>query len=444
MREPEFDQTVKEFLESIKDVSQDSQIEKWSIVKRLLEPDRVIQFKVTWSDDSGEVMVNRGWRVQWSNTLGPYKGGLRFHPGVNLSILKFLAFEQTFKNALTGLPLGGAKGGSDFDPKGKNDNEIMRFCQAFMSELHRYIGPDIDVPAGDIGVGGREIGYLFGAYKKLAGHFNGALTGKGADWGGSEIRAEATGYGLLYFVEEMLALRSSKSVAGLKNKKIIISGSGNVAQYVAEKAIETGAKVLTLSDSDGYILATNGFTQKDLTEIMKLKNNRRGRLSELDLKSIKYVARKKPWEVNADIALPCATQNEIELKDAKLLVKNRIKLVAEGANMPSTFDATQYFIKKGILFAPSKAANAGGVAVSGLEMSQNSQGLYWTREQVDKELRKIMRNIHAQCVKYGTSDGKQDSSSTNPAFESSVNYVNGANLAAFDRISKAILAQGLV
>ena len=366
MREPEFDQTVKEFLESIKDVSQDSQIEKWSIVKRLLEPDRVIQFKVTWSDDSGEVMVNRGWRVQWSNTLGPYKGGLRFHPGVNLSILKFLAFEQTFKNALTGLPLGGAKGGSDFDPKGKNDNEIMRFCQAFMSELHRYIGPDIDVPAGDIGVGGREIGYLFGAYKKLTGHFNGALTGKGVDWGGSLIRTEATGYGLLYFVEEMLALRSSKSVAGLKNKKIIISGSGNVAQYAAEKAIETGAKVLTLSDSDGYILATNGFTQKDLTEIMKLKNNRRGRLSELDLKSIKYVARKKPWEVNADIALPCATQNEIELKDAKLLVKNRIKLVAEGANMPSTFDATQYFIKKGILFAPSKAANAGGVAVSGL------------------------------------------------------------------------------
>ena len=441
MREPEFDQAVKEFIGSLGNVSINSpELDNAGILKRLLEPDRVIQFRVTWVDDMGEVRVNRGWRVQWSSALGPYKGGLRFHPTVNLSVLKFLAFEQVFKNALTGLPLGGGKGGSDFDPKGKSDGEVMRFCQAFMRSLWRYIGSDTDVPAGDIGVGGREIGYLFGEYKKLSNlHDGGTLTGKGIGWGGNEIRTEATGYGLLYFVDEVLKLHK----LSIKNKKILISGSGNVAQYAAEKAIEMGAKVLTLSDSDGYIYDPDGIGRKELEFIMRLKNIDRGRLStyvSFDKKA-KYVKAKKPWEKKGDIVLPCATQNEIDLADAKLLVKNGILLVAEGANMPSSLLAIEYFIKKGILFAPSKAANAGGVAVSGLEMSQNSQRLQWTREQVDAELKKIMKHIHAQCVEAGrhpVSTGHRMSRSAN------INYVEGANLAAFDRVSKAMLAQGIV
>ncbi|HEY4493005.1 MAG TPA: NADP-specific glutamate dehydrogenase [Candidatus Paceibacterota bacterium] len=426
MREPEFDQAVKEFLSSVSAVAKAVfGIAENKILERLIEPDRVIQFRVTWVDDAGRVQINRAWRVQFNAALGPYKGGLRFHPTVNLSILKFLGFEQIFKNALTGLPLGGAKGGSDFDPKGKSDGEVMRFCQAFMQGLFRYIGSDRDVPAGDIGVGGREIGYLLGEYKRLADlHDSGVLTGKGLGWGGSEIRTEATGYGLLYFVSEML---------DLKGKRILISGSGNVAQYAAEKAIQMGAKVLTMSDSDGYIFDPDGIGKEELEFIKVLKNERRGRLSEyvsLDSKA-KYVKGKKPWGEKADIALPCATQNEIDLPDAKLLVKNGVKLVAEGANMPCTLEAVDYFIKKGVLFAPAKAANAGGVAVSGLEMSQNSERSHWTREQVDADLKKIMKHIHAQCVEYGRDkNGK-------------INYVKGANLAAFARVSKAMLAQGL-
>ena len=426
MREPEFDQAVKEFLSSVSAVAKAVfGIAENKILERLIEPDRVIQFRVTWVDDAGRVQINRAWRVQFNAALGPYKGGLRFHPTVNLSILKFLGFEQIFKNALTGLPLGGAKGGSDFDPKGKSDGEVMRFCQAFMQGLFRYIGSDRDVPAGDIGVGGREIGYLLGEYKRLADlHDSGVLTGKGLGWGGSEIRTEATGYGLLYFVSEML---------DLKGKRILISGSGNVAQYAAEKAIQMGAKVLTMSDSDGYIFDPDGIGKEELEFIKVLKNERRGRLSEyvsLDSKA-KYVKGKKPWGEKADIALPCATQNEIDLPDAKLLVKNGVKLVAEGANMPCTLEAVDYLRKKGVLFAAAKAANAGGVAVSGLEMSQNSERSHWTREQVDADLKKIMKHIHAQCVEYGRDkNGK-------------INYVKGANLAAFARVSKAMLAQGL-
>ncbi|HEY4514934.1 MAG TPA: NADP-specific glutamate dehydrogenase [Candidatus Paceibacterota bacterium] len=426
MHEPEFDQAVKEFLNSVKDVAKgDKQITASKILERIVEPERTIIFRVTWVDDKGEVRVNRGYRVQFNSALGPYKGGLRFHPSVNLSILKFLGFEQIWKNALTGLPLGGGKGGADFDPKGKSDGEVMRFCQAFMSELYRHIGADVDVPAGDIGVGGREIGYLFGQYKKLRGEYSGVLTGKGVGWGGSLIRTEATGYGLLYFVEEMLT-RTSKT-GGLAGKRILISGSGNVAQYAAEKAIELGAKVLTLSDSDGYILVAEGLDKEMLEKIKDLKNEKRGRLADLKLKNIKYMAGKKPWEVKADIALPCATQNEITLADAKQLVANGVMLVAEGANMPTALDAVYYLQEQGVLFGPAKATNAGGVAVSGLEMSQNSQRMYWTREQVDAELKKIMKNIHDQCVEYGGN-----------------NYVDGANIAAFKRVAQAMLAQGIV
>src|SRR3989344_2292919 len=426
MHEPEFDQAVKEFLNSVKDVAKgDKQITASKILERIVEPERTIIFRVTWVDDKGEVRVNRGYRVQFNSALGPYKGGLRFHPSVNLSILKFLGFEQIWKNALTGLPLGGGKGGADFDPKGKSDGEVMRFCQAFMRELYRHIGADVDVPAGDIGVGGREIGYLFGQYKKLRGEYSGVLTCKGVGWGGSLIRTEATGYGLLYFVEEMLT-RTSKT-GGLAGKRILISGSGNVAQYAAEKAIELGAKVLTLSDSDGYILVAEGLDKEMLEKIKDLKNEKRGRLADLKLKNIKYMAGKKPWEVKADIALPCATQNEITLADAKQLVANGVMLVAEGANMPTALDAVYYLQEQGVLFGPAKATNAGGVAVSGLEMSQNSQRMYWTREQVDAELKKIMKNIHDQCVEYGGN-----------------NYVDGANIAAFKRVAQAMLAQGIV
>ncbi|HEY9582807.1 MAG TPA: NADP-specific glutamate dehydrogenase [Candidatus Paceibacterota bacterium] len=425
MQEPEFEQAVREFLDSVKDVAKsDKKIVESKILERLIVPERVIMFRVTWIDDKDEVQVNRGYRVQFNSALGPYKGGLRFHPSVNLSVLKFLGFEQIFKNALTGLPLGGGKGGSDFDPKGKSDGEVMRFCQAFMNELYRHIGADVDVPAGDIGVGGREIGYLFGAYKKLANlHDGGVLTGKGVGWGGSLVRTEATGYGLLYFVDEMLKYNKMN----IKGKRVLISGSGNVAQYACEKAIEMGAKVLTMSDSGGYVYIERGIDSKTLEEIKKLKNETRGRLTDLKMPGIKYIANKKPWEVKANIALPCATQNEIEITDARLLVKNGVSVVGEGANMPCTLEAMRYFITKDVLFAPAKAANAGGVAVSGLEMSQNSQRLFWTREQVDAELKKIMRNIHALCVEHG---GK--------------NYVNGANIAAFKRVSQAMLAQGIV
>lgn len=428
-QEPEFDQAVKEFLDSVKDVAKvDKRIVENKILERLVVPERTIMFRVTWVDDKGDVQVNMGYRVQFNSALGPYKGGLRFHPTVNLSVLKFLGFEQIFKNALTGLPLGGGKGGSDFDPKGKSDGEVMRFCQAFMNELYRHIGADTDVPAGDIGVGGREIGYLFGQYKKLRNEFTGVLTGKGVGWGGSLIRTEATGYGLLYFVDEML----KHNKQSIKGKKVVISGSGNVAQYAAEKAIQMGAKVLTMSDSDGYVVNESGIDQEALEEIKVLKNETRGRLADLKIKGLKYVKGKKPWEVKADIALPCATQNEIDLESAKVMVKNKIVAVGEGANMPCTLEAMQYFVQNGVLFAPAKAANAGGVAVSGLEMSQNSQRMYWSREQVDSELKKIMQNIHKLCVEHGKSkNGK-------------VNYVNGANIAGFKRVASAMLAQGIV
>src|SRR3989344_79864 len=429
VNEPEFEQAVEEFIGSVKDVANaDSRVAEFKILERMVVPERIIQFRVTWVDDAGEVQVNNGWREQFNSALGPSKGGLSFHPTVNLSVLKFLGFEQIFKNALTGLPLGGGKGGSDFDPKGKSDAEVMRFCQAFMSELYRHIGADTDVPAGDIGVGGREIGFLFGAYKKLANRWDGVLTGKGVGWGGSLIRTEATGYGLLYFVDEMM----KHAKLSIRGKKVLISGSGNVAQFAAQKAIAMGAKVLTMSDSEGYVLKDSGLTQSELEQIKTLKNKDRGRLSELNIKGIKYVAKRKPWEVKADIALPCATQNEIELVDTKQLVKNGVKVVGEGANMPTSLEDTEYLISKGILFAPGKASNAGGVAVSGLEMVQNSQRMYWSAEQVDAELKKIMRNIHALCVK----DGKDK--------KGVVNYVNGANIAAFKRVADAMLAQGIV
>ncbi|HEY4518319.1 MAG TPA: NADP-specific glutamate dehydrogenase [Candidatus Paceibacterota bacterium] len=429
VNEPEFEQAVEEFIGSVKDVANaDSRVAEFKILERMVVPERIIQFRVTWVDDAGEVQVNNGWRVQFNSALGPYKGGLRFHPTVNLSVLKFLGFEQIFKNALTGLPLGGGKGGSDFDPKGKSDAEVMRFCQAFMSELYRHIGADTDVPAGDMGVGGREIGFLFGAYKKLANKWDGVLTGKGVGWGGSLIRTEATGYGLLYFVDEMM----KHNKMSIKGKRVLISGSGNVAQFAAEKAIALGAKVLTMSDSEGYIYDADGIDQKELEQIKELKNVRRGRLSELVTKGTKYVKGKKPWEVKADIALPCATQNEIELADAKLLVKNGVKVVGEGANMPTSLEATDYLVSKGVLFAPGKASNAGGVAVSGLEMVQNSQRMYWSAEQVDAELKKIMINIHKLCVENGKDK------------KGKVNYVNGANIAAFKRVTDAMLAQGVV
>ena len=398
------------------------------ILERVVEPERVIMFRVPWLDDKGEIQINRGYRVQMNSAIGPYKGGLRFHPTVNLGILKFLAFEQVFKNALTTLPMGGGKGGSDFNPKGKSDNEVMKFCQSFMTELQRHIGADTDVPAGDIGVGAREIGYMFGQYKRLRNEFTGVLTGKGLNWGGSLIRSEATGYGCVYFVEEMLKTRRES----IKGKVCAISGSGNVAQYTAEKLIQLGAKVVTLSDSNGFIYDEDGIGKKELDFVFELKNVRRGRIKECVKEfKCKYFENQQPWVIKCDIAFPSATQNEIDEDAAKMLVKNGCIAVGEGANMPTSPEGIKVFQKAKVLFAPGKAANAGGVATSGLEMSQNSMGLSWTRQEVDKKLHEIMIAIHQQCVTYGK-EGNY------------VNYVKGANIAGFAKVADAMIEQGLV
>ncbi len=428
--EKEYLQAVHEVLISIEDVyNSHPEFERAKLIERLVEPERVIVFRVPWVDDKGEVQVNLGYRVQFNSAIGPYKGGLRFHASVNLSILKFLGFEQTFKNALTTLPMGGGKGGSDFSPRGKSNAEVMRFCQAFMLELTRHIGPDVDVPAGDIGVGGREVGYMFGMYKKLTREFSGVLTGKGLEFGGSLIRPEATGYGNVYFLMEMLKTKGTD----LKGKTVLISGSGNVAQYTAEKVLELGGKVLTMSDSDGYIYDPDGIDREKLDYIMELKNLYRGRIREYAEKyGCKYVAGARPWGEKADIALPSATQNEINGDQARQLIANGVMAVSEGANMPSTPEAIRVFQDAKILYAPGKAANAGGVSVSGLEMSQNSERLSWTAAEVDARLHSIMENIHQNCVKYGTeADGY-------------VNYVKGANVAGFMKVAKAMMAQGIV
>jgi glutamate dehydrogenase (NADP+) len=431
--EKEFLQAVLEVAETVIPFIESHPNPKYknnSILERMVEPERVIQFRVPWVDDKGNIQVNRGFRVQYNSAIGPYKGGIRFHPTVNLSILKFLGFEQTFKNSLTTLPMGGGKGGADFDPKGKSDNEVMRFCQSFATELTRHVGADTDVPAGDIGVGGREVGFMFGQYKRLANEFTGVFTGKGITWGGSLIRPEATGYGCVYFAQEMLGTKG-QSFAG---KTVVVSGSGNVAQYAAEKCIQLGAKVVTMSDSDGFIFDPNGITQEKLEFIMELKNVKRGRIKEYADKfsGTEYFDGKTPWGVKCDIALPCATQNELNGDDAKQLVANGVICVAEGANMPSTPEAIEAFIHGKVLFAPGKASNAGGVATSGLEMSQNSIRMSWTREEVDSKLHGIMKNIHAACQKYGTdSDGY-------------VNYVRGANIAGFVKVADAMIEQGVV
>ncbi|MCD8304685.1 MAG: NADP-specific glutamate dehydrogenase [Prevotellaceae bacterium] len=429
--EPEYHQAVEEVLMSIEDeYNKHPEFDRLNLIERLCIPDRVYQFRVTWTDDKGQVQTNMGYRIQHNNAIGPYKGGLRFHKSVNLSILKFLAFEQTFKNSLTTLPMGGGKGGSDFSPRGKSNAEVMRFCQAFMLELVRHIGPDIDVPAGDIGVGGREVGYLFGMYKKLTREFSGVLTGKGLEFGGSLIRTEATGYGNVYFLVEMLKTKGET----VKGKKVLISGAGNVAQYTAEKILQLGGKVMTMSDSDGYIYDPDGIDREKLDYIMELKNVFRGRIREYVDKypTAKYVEGAKPWAEKADIALPSATQNEISEEAARTLVNNGVIAVSEGANMPSTPGAIRVFQEAKILYAPGKASNAGGVSVSGLEMSQNSERLSWTAEEVDGKLHWIMENIHANCVKYGTEPGGY------------VNYVKGANVAGFMKVAKAMMAQGLV
>ncbi|CAI8300760.1 MAG: NAD(P)-specific glutamate dehydrogenase [Polaribacter sp. SA4-10] len=429
--EPEFLQAVQEVAETVIPyiVKHDIYHGK-NILLRMVEPERLISFRVSWVDDKGEIQVNRGYRIQMNSAIGPYKGGLRFHPTVNASILKFLAFEQVFKNSLTTLPMGGGKGGSDFDPKGKSDNEIMRFCHAFMGELFRHIGPNTDVPAGDIGVGGREIGFMFGMYKKLSNEFTGVLTGKGASWGGSLIRPEATGYGTVYFAQNML-LRKNDS---FKGKKVVISGAGNVAQYAAEKAIELGATVLTLSDSGGYIYDQEGINTEKLKHVMYIKNEQRGRIGDYIKKypNAKYVAGERPWSVKCDIALPCATQNELNGEEAKTLVANGCMCISEGANMPSTPEAIHEFQKGKILFAPGKASNAGGVATSGLEMSQNSLRLSWSREEVDDKLKDIMEDIHDSCVQYGENE------------DGSIDYIKGANIAGFVKVADAMLAQGVV
>lgn len=429
--EPEYIQAVSQVLPTIEEeYNKHPEFEKANLIERLCIPDRIIQFRVTWVDDKGNVQTNMGYRIQHNNVIGPYKGGLRFHKSVNLGILKFLAFEQTFKNSLTTLPMGGGKGGSDFSPRGKSDAEVMRFCQAFMNELYRHIGPDTDVPAGDIGVGGREVGYLFGQYKKLTHEWSGVLTGKGREFGGSLIRPEATGYGTVYFLLSMLDTKGIK----LEGKSVLISGSGNVAQHAAEKCIELGAKVLTLSDSDGYIYDADGIDSKKLAYVKELKNIERGRIKEYadEYPSAVYHAGERPWGEKADIALPCATQNEINGDEAKTLVANGVIAVAEGANMPSTPEAVKTFQDAKILYAPGKASNAGGVSVSGLEMSQNSERLSWTSEEVDNRLKIIMNDIHDNCVKYGTeSDGY-------------INYVKGANVAGFMKVAKAMMAQGIV
>jgi glutamate dehydrogenase (NADP+) len=429
--QPEYIQAVSQVLGTIEEeYNKHPEFDRANLIERLCIPDRVIQFRVNWIDDKGNVQTNMGYRIQHNNAIGPYKGGLRFHASVNASILKFLAFEQTFKNSLTTLPMGGAKGGSDFSPRGKSNAEVMRFCQAFMRELWNYIGPDCDVPAGDIGVGGREVGYMFGQYKALTHQFVGILTGKGQEFGGSLIRPEATGYGNVYFLQDMLATKG----IDLKGKKVLVSGAGNVAQYTMEKLLQLGATPMTCSDSDGYIYDPDGIDEKKLAYIMELKNIERGRIKEYveEYPSAKYVPGAKPWGEKADIATPCATQNEIDGEAAKTLVANGVIAVSEGANMPSTPEAVRVFQDSKILYCPGKASNAGGVAVSGLEMTQNSERLKWSREEVDEKLHSIMNSIHAECVKYGTEpDGY-------------VNYVKGANVAGFLKVAKAMMAQGIV
>ena len=431
--QPEFLQAVHEVAETIIPFMEDHpKYKNHKLLERMVEPERVIMFRVTWIDDEGDIQVNRGYRIQMNSAIGPYKGGLRFHPSVNLSILKFLAFEQVFKNSLTTLPMGGGKGGSDFDPKGKSDNEVMRFCQSFMTELYRHIGNNTDVPAGDMGVGGREIGYLFGQYKRIQNEFTGILTGKGQSFGGSLIRPEATGYGVVYFTQEMLNRKNDD----LKGKKIAISGSGNVAQYAFQKAIQLGAIVVTLSDSSGYVYSKNGFHSKEFDYLQDLKNERRGRIDEManEFDHVEFFEGKKPWDVatEIDVALPCATQNELNEDDAYKLVNKQVKVVTEGANMPCTPEAVEHFHKEGVIFAPGKASNAGGVSVSGLEMSQNSMRYNWTAEEVDDKLKQIMSDIHEACVKYGKSDDAQ------------INYVKGANIAGFVKVADAMIAQGAV
>ncbi len=428
--ESEFHQAVQEVVESLMPfIEENPKYKHAKVLERMTEPERVIMFRVPWIDDKGEIQINRGFRIQMNSAIGPYKGGLRFHPTANLGILKFLAFEQVFKNSLTTLPMGGGKGGSDFDPKGKTDNEVMRFCQSFMTELCRHVGSDTDVPAGDIGVGGREIGFLFGQYKRIRNEFTGVLTGKSLEWGGSLIRPEATGYGAVYFAEEMLKTRKE----GMKGKIAAVSGSGNVAQYTVEKLNQLGAKAVTLSDSTGYIYDPEGIDRGKLQFVMKLKNIKRGRIKEYaDKYKVKYIEGQRPWSVKCDLAFPSATQNEINEDDAKTLVKNGCFVVSEGANMPSTPEAVEVFLNAKILFGPGKAANAGGVATSGLEMTQNSMRLPWTREEVDNRLHQIMQSIHETCVKYGTEKS------------GFINYVNGANIGGFIKVADSMIAQGVV
>ncbi len=429
--ENEFHQAVREVLESVAPyITEHPYLMDLKILERIVEPERIIIFRVPWLDDEGEVQVNRGFRVQMNSAIGPYKGGIRFHPSVNLSIMKFLAFEQTFKNSLTTLPMGAGKGGSDFNPKGKSDNEVMRFCQSFMTELQRHIGADTDVPAGDIGVGGREVGYMFGQYKRLRDEFTGVLTGKGQTWGGSLLRPEATGYGTCYFASTMLATKGDS----YEGKTVAISGSGNVAQYAAQKALQLGAKVLTMSDSNGYIYDPEGIDEDKLAYIMNLKNVFRGRIKEYadQYPGAEYHAGERPWGVKCDIAMPCATQNELNGDEARTLIANGCMCVAEGANMPCTPEAIEVFQNAKILYSPGKASNAGGVATSGLEMTQNSMRIKWTREEVDRHLRQIMSDIHESCVKYGTEE------------DGYVNYVKGANIAGFIKVAEAMMAQGLV
>ena len=427
--QPEFHQAVEEVVRSLWPFLQaNPRYLQAGILERMVEPERAILFRVPWVDDAGQVRVNRGYRIQMSSAIGPYKGGLRFHPSVNLGVLKFLAFEQVFKNALTSLPMGGGKGGSDFDPKGKSEGEVMRFCQSFMVELYRHIGADLDVPAGDIGVGGREIGYLFGQYKRLSNQFTSVLTGKGLSYGGSLVRPEATGYGCVYFAEEML----KRIGQGFEGKRVAISGSGNVAQYAAQKVMELGGTVISMSDSAGTLYAEAGLSEEQWQHLMELKNVRRGRLSEMAAHfGLQFLPGQRPWNLPCDIALPCATQNELDGEDARSLLKNGCICVAEGANMPSTLKAVDLFVEAGICYAPGKASNAGGVATSGLEMSQNAMRLHWTAGEVDERLHGIMQNIHHACVHYGEENGR-------------INYVKGANIAGFVKVAEAMLAQGVV
>jgi glutamate dehydrogenase (NADP+) len=428
--QPEFHQAVQEFVETVMPYVLDNPRYLYArILERLTEPDRIIVFRVTWQDDDGNIQVNRAWRVQFNNAIGPYKGGLRFHPTVTLGVLKFLGFEQIFKNSLTGLPMGGAKGGSNFDPKGKSDDEVMRFCQSMMIELSRYIGENTDVPAGDMGVGSREISYLFGQYKRLQNRFTGVLTGKGMNFGGSPVRTESTGYGCVYFAENMLN-HIDNSVRG---KTVVVSGSGNVAIYAVEKAIELGARVVAMSDSSGFVHDPQGIDKDKLAFVKQLKEVRRGRISEYadEFAGVSFHPDKAPWRVDCDVALPCATQNEIRLEDAETLIKNGVQLVCEGANLPTELDAVYALQKAGVLFAPGKAANAGGVAVSGLEQSQNALRMSWTRQQVDDKLQQIMKEIHSKCVEHGQMDG-------------SINYVRGANIAGFVKVADTMLAYGAV